>query len=143
MKIVICSSLDFTQKIEEIANQLRAGEHEVLIPRTAEMILQGELCLKEIMEEKKNGKIAERAIRDNIIKRHFEKIKNTEAILVLNLDKRGIKNYIGGSVFLEMGFAHILNKKIFLLNSIPDMPYTDEIRSMQPIILKGNLDKIS
>ena len=41
-----------------------------------------------------------------------------------------------------MGFAHVLNKKIFILNDIPEMIYIDEIKAMQPIILNGNLAKI-
>lgn len=31
---------------------------------------------------------------------------------------------------------------IFLLNPIPDMSYTDEIRGMHPIVLNGNLDAL-
>ena len=54
----------------------------------------------------------------------------------------GIPNYIGGNTFLEMGFAHVLNKKVFLLNNIPAMPYDDEIKDMQPIVLNGDLLKI-
>jgi predicted RNA-binding protein with PUA domain len=60
----------------------------------------------------------------------------------VNIDKGGFSNYIGGNAFLEMGFAHILNKKIFLLNEIPEMIYTDEILAMQPIVLNGDLSKI-
>jgi len=56
--------------------------------------------------------------------------------------KKGVKNYVGGNSFLEMGFAFILKKKIFLLNDIPEMPYTSEIVAMKPICLKGNLEKI-
>lgn len=63
-------------------------------------------------------------------------------ILVLNLDKKGISNYIGGNTFLEMGFAHVLNKTIYLYNNIPDILYTDEINTMKPIIIGGDLLKI-
>jgi predicted RNA-binding protein with PUA domain len=65
-----------------------------------------------------------------------------DAILILNLEKNGIKGYIGGNTFLEMGFAHVLNKKIFLLNPISEMGYEDEIVAMKPVILNGDLDKI-
>ena len=41
-----------------------------------------------------------------------------------------------------MAFAHILSKKIFLLNPIPDMIYTDEIKAMQPIIVNNDLNRI-
>jgi len=58
------------------------------------------------------------------------------------MDKNGIGNYIGGNTLIEMAFAHVLNKKIFLLNPVPEISYKDEIIAMQPIILNGNLEKI-
>lgn len=41
-----------------------------------------------------------------------------------------------------MAFAHVLNKKIFLLNPIPQINYSDEIEAMNPIILNHDLSKI-
>ena len=81
-------------------------------------------------------------IKDDVIRRYYGIIKECDAILVLNLEKNKIKNYIGGNTFLEMGFAHVLNKKIYLLNEILDMPYTDEIKAMCPIVTESNLDRI-
>ena len=73
----------------------------------------------------------------------FDKLKKSDALLVVNNTlKNGRKNYISGSSFLEMGFAHALGKKIFLLQDIPDLSYRDEIMAMKPIILNGNLNKI-
>jgi hypothetical protein len=61
----------------------------------------------------------------------------------LNHDKNGISNYIGGNSFLEMGFAYVQNKKIFLLNGIPDIALIrQEIEAMTPIVLDGDLSKI-
>lgn len=37
-------------------------------------------------------------------------ICGSDAILVLNYDKKGIKNYIGGNTLMEMGFAHVHDK---------------------------------
>jgi len=46
-------------------------------------------------------------------------------------------------VILELGFAHILNQKIYLLHPIPEIPfYKTEIEAMKPIILDGDLTKI-
>ncbi|MEA1993086.1 MAG: hypothetical protein U9N35_01635 [Euryarchaeota archaeon] len=139
MKIAICASLEFTHKISEIAEKLEEQDHEVIIPKTAELILEGELRLEKIKEEKDTGTIVKRAKRLDVIRHYFKKIRETDAVLVLNYDKQGTKNYIGGNVFLEMGFAHVLNKKIFLLNGIPKVPYKDEIEVMDPIILHGEL----
>jgi len=143
MKIAICASLDFTNEIIDISKQLTERGHDVIIPQTAEMILNKEVTLEQILKEKENGEISERAIRQNSIRYYFEIIKKVDAILVLNFEKKGTKYYIGGNVFLEMGFAHVLNKKIFLLNEIPDISYKDEILAMQPIILKRDLNKIT
>ena len=149
MKIVICGSIDFTHKIKEITDVLSGQGHRIDIPLTSQRIIDGELTLEDFLNEKnKNGDAsfrenALRKIQDDVIKHHYRKISNSDAILILNLDKKGISNYIGGNTFLEMGFAHILNKPIYLLNDIPEMLYTDEIRAMQPIVLNGDLVKIS
>jgi predicted RNA-binding protein with PUA domain len=142
MKIVICASLDFTPKVKEVANQLSEQGHKITIPKTSEMILNGEVTLEQIIKEKENGKISKRVIKQNSFKYYFEKIKEADAILVLNFKKKDIEGYIGRSTFLEMGFAHVLGKKIFLLNKIPDMNYRDEISAMEPVILEGNLSRI-
>ena len=64
-------------------------------------------------------------------------------MLVLNYDKNDVKNYIGGNALMEIGFAYVLNKKIFLLNPIPDIPYyKTEIESVRPIIINGDLGNI-
>lgn len=143
MKITICSSIEFTYKIKEIAEKLEKSGQEIEIPMTAKKILDGELTMEEFKKEKEsNGGASFRKIQYDVIKKYFEIIKNSNAILVLNLEKNGIKNYIGGNTFLEMGFAHVLGKKIFLLNPIPQISYSDEILAMQPIILNGDLSGI-
>lgn len=73
---------------------------------------------------------------------YYEEIGKNDAILVLNNEKNEISGYIGGNSLIEMGFAIVLNKKIFLLNDIPNIGYSDEIEAMKPIILKGNLEEI-
>jgi hypothetical protein len=142
MKIAICASLDFTNKVKETADKLTENGHEVIIPVTSEMILNNRVSLEQIKKEKSNGEIYKRMIKQNSIKRYCKIIESADAILVLNFDKKGVRNYIGGNVFLEMGFAHIIDKKIFLLNDIPDTFYKDEIKAMQPIVLHGDLSKI-
>lgn len=140
MYIVICASIEFTPKIQEVAEALRVIGHSVDIPLTSEKILKGELTLEAFKKEKaQEGSI--RKIQHDVIRRYFKIIQNSDAILVLNFTKNGIENYIGGNTFLEMGFAHVLDKHIFLYNPIPTLSYTDEIRAMQPMVLYGNLSK--
>jgi hypothetical protein len=78
----------------------------------------------------------------DLIRANFSYVNRNDTIFVLNLSKSGIKNYIGPNSLIEMSFAYILKKKIYLLNPIPDMIYTDEIIAMHPIVINGDLRKI-
>jgi len=70
-------------------------------------------------------------------------ISNIDSVLVLNFNKNGIDNYIGGATFLEMYDAFRMNKKIYLYNDIPEGILKDEIIGFSPILIKGDLTKIS
>jgi len=143
MKITICGSLNFTHEIDNLRKKLEELGHDVTVPISSEKILKGEFSLDEIKREKEEGKFSERAIKMDAIRVYFEKIQEADAIVVANFDKKDISHYIGGNSFLEMGFAHVLNKKIFLLYPIPSMIYKDELEAMQPVILDGDFSKIS
>lgn len=144
MKIVICSSIDLTPKLKVVADELKKLGHEVELPFMSQKILAGEVSLDEFLSVKdKEGDGSFRAKSgQDLIMRYFKLIEAADAILVVNGDKKGIKNYIGGNTFLEMGFAHVLGKKIFLLNPLPDMPYRDELEAVRPVIINNDLNQI-
>lgn len=143
MKIAICGSLSFAKEMAELEKELEALGHEVRMPITAEEITSGELSAEYIEQVKEEGLLHKRNIEVDAIRRWHKVIEKSDAILAANYDKKGVKNYIGGAVFLEIGFAHVMNKKIYLLNPIPEVSYKEEILSMQPIVLNGNLSEIS
>jgi hypothetical protein len=59
---------------------------------------------------------------------------------VVNMTTRDIKNYIGVNTFLELGFAHYLGKRIYLLHPIPDQPYIlDEVLAIGAKMLDGDV----
>lgn len=113
---------------------------------------KGHICfLPEHVLEYADNKIAKiggsegarRKIKYDLIRKHYQLIQNSDAILVLNYTKKDIVNYVGGNSFLEMGYAYVLNKKIFLLNPIPEMEsIKQEMEAVQPIILNGDLNAI-
>ncbi|MCX6740229.1 MAG: hypothetical protein NTZ49_03310 [Candidatus Parcubacteria bacterium] len=144
MKITICSSIEFTPQIKEVLDQLSSLGHIVEIPKYSQKILNGDLTLEEFMTKKrKEGDLEFRnKAEEDLIKRYYRIIDESDAILVLNLEKNGIQNYIGGNTFLEMGFAFVLNKQIFLWNDIPKMQYSDELIAMKPTIINHDLGKI-
>ncbi|MBD3311513.1 MAG: hypothetical protein GF349_03385 [Candidatus Magasanikbacteria bacterium] len=93
-------------------------------------------------EEKESLKLEQKYEQD-AMREHWSTIKNSDAILVLNYEKHGIPGYIGGNSFLEMGWAYILKKPIYLLNPIPKIPYYEtEIIAMKPTVIHGDFSKI-
>jgi hypothetical protein len=129
MKITICGSMMFSEEMIEAKKQLELLGHKVVIPALAESFV-GKTDQEKI-DLAKLQKIQTDAIRE-----HYNEIKNSDAILVLNYDKKGIPNYIGGNSLLEIGFAHVLNKRIYLFNSIPEIEfYKSEIEAVKPVII--------
>lgn len=74
---------------------------------------------------------------------HWDVIKQSDKVLALNYDKNGIENYVGGNTLLEMSWAYIMKKPIYLLNLIPEIEYYKyEIEAMEPEIINGDLKKM-
>jgi hypothetical protein len=142
MTIAICGSLTFAQEILEIRKKLEDLGHSVFIPLSIERMLRGEVTLDQIEKMKADGSFFIYAKEFDAIKNYFSVIQKSDAILVCNYEKNNILNYIGGNSFLEMGFAHVLDKKIYILNELPEMAYLSEIKSMNPIELRNDLGLI-
>ena len=137
MKIAICGSMTACKKMIQMEEKLIKMGHKVVLPRHTREYAKLNTSDHVHNESYKNK------INHDLIRVYYDEIKNCDAVLVINETRHGIKNYIGGNSFLEMAFAHILHKKIFLLNPIPKMLYTDELIAMQPVVLNGDLGKLS
>jgi len=141
MKITLCGSVKFADKMVQVYNELKKIGHEPMMHEEMFGIADG--TSKELIE-----KIAE---EHSEIKRKYNFIKwwhncivSGDAILVCNFDKNGIKNYIGGNTLMEIGFAHVNDKKVFLLNPIPqEVSYVEEIKAMMDVVVNNNLELIS
>jgi len=136
MNIGVAGSMQFTERMMELCQQLEALGHKAFMSKF------GPIFVGKTDEEKEKIKL-EQKYKNDAIREFWKPMQDADALLVANFDKHGIKNYIGGNAFLEMGFAHVLNQKIFLLNPIPKMPhYETEIIAMQPLVINGDLSKI-
>ena len=129
--------MQFTEKMMDLCEQLEELGHEAFMSKFAPYFVG------KTDDEKERIKLHQKNKKD-AIREFWKPMQDADALLVANFDKHGIENYIGGNAFLEMGFAHVLDQKIFLLNPIPRMPYYEtEIIAMQPIVIDGDLSKIA
>jgi hypothetical protein len=132
MKITVAGSMSFARDMLEIKKKLEEKGHSIIIPVNTEKYVDGSIEMENKQEK----------IELDLIRKYFNEIKNCDGIFIINKDKNNIQNYIGGNSLIEMAFAHVLNKRIFLSNSIPQMSYSDEIEAMKPIIINGDLEKV-
>lgn len=137
MKIGVVGSMQYTEKMLELRDKLIELGHDAFVTNLAAPFVG------KTDDEKEAIKIHQKENMD-AIREFWNLMQGADAILVANFDKHGIANYIGGNTFLEMGFAHVLNQKIFMINPIPEMPYyKTEIVAMKPVVVDGDLSKVS
>ena len=136
MVIGIIGSMHFTEKMVEVSQELtRLGHKPVLSGFINDFVGKNN-------QEKERVKI-EQKFNENAMKRDWERLKNVEALLIINLERHGISNYIGGNTLFELAAGYFADKKIFFYNNIPDISYyKSELQAINPIIIKGDLSKV-
>jgi hypothetical protein len=136
MRIGIIGSMRFTDKMVEVRDKLNAMGHDAFLTTLHVPMLSK--SPEEIEQIKKDLEANADPIRE-----FWKMMQGADAVLVLNFDKDDIKNYVGGNTLMEIGFAHVLDQKIFLWNPIPDTKYCKgEIESVKPTVIYGDLSKI-
>lgn len=115
--IAVCSSAAFYEHVNDLMGELESMGYEVRIPKTA-----------HIMRQKNNFEVthyktwiddpSKIAKKQELMEGHFEEVRQSDAILVVNDEKHGIPGYIGGNVLMEITLAYLLKKPIFVLNTI-------------------------
>lgn len=128
--------MSFSKEMAEIGRKLKTSGHKIILPHNCKNYAESRLQAENSSESIRHK------IENDLIRDYYNKIEKSDAVLITNYDKNGIKNYVGGNAFLEIAFGHVLNKKIFLLNDIPEIGYKDEIIAMRPIVINGDLTKI-
>ena len=131
MKILIICSKAFYKDITPIKEKLEEMGHIVELPNS----------YYEPDAEKKSWNLGEKEhseFKARMFRMSEERIATMDAVLTLNFDKNGKKNYIGGATFIEMYEAFMKNKKIY---EAPKCQVT-EIKTEDIILASGNLNVI-
>jgi len=138
VKIVICGSSKYRVQKVGLLEKIKETGHQPIIDPWSIKLARGQekRLLKSIKTEP-----AEVKKKYDFIRWYYNAIKDSDAVIIFNPANHGIENYIGANTFLEIGYAHALNKKVFLYYGMPDQKYIlDEISAMEPVVLNGNLE---
>ena len=122
-QITIVGSMKFHTEYEKIKKVLEAKGYKVVIPLLDAFYTKEKNPKRKSMEDFNN------------------ELEKSDAILVANYEKNGIRDYIGVNVFMEIGMAFNRGKKIFILKGIPGN-CKDELKAIGAIALNGNIGKI-
>lgn len=146
MKITICGSIAFYDKMEEAKDTLELFGHEVDLPPSKLHDDQGNIISVQDYYALRKSELPEDWVWERkkwAMKTHFSKVDWSDAILVLNYEKNSIPGYVGANTLMEMGLALHLDKPIYLLHQLPEISYKEELLGMKPIVLDGSLEKIN
>jgi hypothetical protein len=140
--ITICSSANFYKQVIELQAQLEKLGYRVLVPSTAErMKASGDYEVEHYKTWFKDAN--DYAKKTELMRGHFDKVAEADAILVVNNEKHGRMNYIGGNVLMEMTLAFYQHKPICLLNDAPEASdFLEEIIGLEPKMLHGDVRQI-
>ena len=140
--VTICSSANFYRQAVDIQAQLEKLGYRAIIPVIAEkMKISSDYDVSNVKPWLSNNKDYHK--KTPLIRSHFKEVAKADGILVLNFEKHGVSNYIGGNVLMEMAIAFYLVKPIFILNEIPEeSTFLEKIRALAPVVLHGKLEKL-
>jgi hypothetical protein len=134
MKITLCGSMNFVEDIKSAIRELTEMGHEVFHP---EPLVSEESYAEEHSREKL---LLDKA---DFTRGHFKRIEDSEGVLIINKEKKGIKGYIGSNTLMELTVAFYLGKQIFFLHPFgEDHPHYEELYGLDAEILEGDLTKI-
>lgn len=142
MTITICSSAAFYKDLFPIMEELEKRGYTVFIPSTAYRMKESgnydDLHYKTWYDNPDDF-----SRKTFLMQEHLGCIDKSDAILVVNHEKKGVPGYIGGNVLLEMFYAWIHKKPIYVLNRVgKELPLYEEVLGMTPVFLGGDLSKL-
>lgn len=133
MKILLICSKAFYGKLTDYKTNLEKLGHEIYMPNCWDA---------PETEARFRGTPEHHVFKAKMFRQSEGVIKNMDAVLVLNFNKNGQENYIGGATFLEIYDAFRMNKKIYFVNDIPNNMLKDELIGFNPIIIGNDFSKI-
>ena len=129
--LVICGSMTHYARMLDARNWLLAKDIPAKVPE--DETIQRATLTNEAFS----------AYKRQVSDKYFRLIRSKPVfgILVINDPKHGISDYIGANTFAEIAIAFNANKRIYLLNGIPEV-FAEELVSWGAIPLRAYLDPV-
>lgn len=133
LHIVICGSMSALKEMEILAERLSNDGYRVTTPVPEETTLIWEKLSIEEAARLKRG----------FLNDYFDIIRQSDAVLIANLEKHGIPGYIGANTLMEVACGHALGKPVFFLNAIGEQPCRVEAHAVAAGILDGDAGRLA
>lgn len=134
VKIMIGGSMSFAKEMKKVKGILEEFGFEAYVPLDTEHVIKDATKKYDMNFLKELG----------VGRGDAELVAQSDAFLVLNYEKHGIKGYIGPGAYRDLSVAWWLRKKIFFL-----YPYDEnqnnhkyEMIGFAPVILDGKIENI-
>jgi nucleoside 2-deoxyribosyltransferase len=127
--MALCGSMDFFDQMSILSDQLKTLGISVYLPTSEEVKIDYSASSDSELTR----------LKKQFIDDHLRKIRASDAVMIVNLGKRGIEGYIGANTLMEAAFAYALGKIIFVLHRLSEQPCRPEVLGMQPVFLDGSL----
>lgn len=129
--IVLCGSMSAHQRMLDEQHELEGAGLVAILPPSDDHVMAG-LAEHEYHAAKRTAAMA-----------HFKKVMDSRtcAVLAVNADKHGMRDYVGPNTFAELAIAFVNGKKIYLLQDMP-RNLEDELKSWGAIALRGDLSRL-
>lgn len=136
-KVMIACSTSFYDRIDDISKELTKLGFDIIYPNG----YNEENEWRDDFSEEENVKFFKKMFDSS-----RNKVHKADILLVLNFDKvkngKVFSNYIGASTFLEIYEASMNNKKVYLMNPLPDNLLYEEIKGCGVEIINCDLNKL-
>jgi hypothetical protein len=128
--VVICGSMKNIDRMTKIGAALKSAGLDVITPVPDKPAGTWSVEMSNTMKRE-------------AARRHMGYIRNgaTAAILVVNVDRHGVRNYVGPNSFAEISVAFADDRRVFLLKGMPKN-YEDELAAWGVECLHGDLDPL-
>jgi hypothetical protein len=102
MNIMICGSMSFAREMVQAKHELEERGHTVLLPIDIESHVEDPKLIDDLERNHEH-------VKQNDVLRHcFQNVANSDAILILNKEKNGVKGYIGTSTLMDVGHMKLV-----------------------------------